>query len=274
PQRWYGRVGWSEGAVPIVATGDFKTSYSRLSVYDNCPLQYLLQCVLGLDATQTHSMKFGTWMHALFRAVHAGVIAEPAILLAEYARLFDERVFPNATIARQYRRDGEKMLETFWRYEVDARTVRAEHPFSFPFAGAMLRGRIDRVDKMERPDPLRPHLKLTDYKTSRWAGGIEEARDSLQLAIYYLAARTSPDLKELGEPIAARLVYPGATLADGKPIERVQNASDAERVIEGLPDLIARVLSEDFRPSPEADCTWCQMKPLCPLWPQGRELSP
>lgn len=266
PSRWYGRWEWTEGAEPLV-DGELRTSYSRLGVYDNCGLQYLLQTVLGLDPASTHAMKFGTWIHALFQAVHEGTIADSRTLVEEYRRLFDERVFPNRTVARQYRRDGEKMLETFWLHESRHHAVKAEHWFEFPHAGAVLRGRIDRVDR------IKDNLKLTDYKTARWAVGKDEARESLQLAIYHLAARIDPELKAMGRPVAARLLYPGATYADGKPIERNQGPEDADRVLERLPGLIADVLAERFAPAPEADCTWCAMKPLCPLWPQGREVG-
>jgi len=34
--------------------------------------------VLGLDPSSTHSMKFGTWMHALFEAVHREELITPA----------------------------------------------------------------------------------------------------------------------------------------------------------------------------------------------------
>jgi superfamily I DNA/RNA helicase/RecB family exonuclease len=267
PESWYGRWGWTAGAVPLAERGSFRTSYSRLSAYQNCPLQYVLQSVLGLDPTTTHSMKFGTWMHALFEAVHTGRLLTPAALLAEYRRLFDERIFPNATVARQFRRDGEKMLEAFWRYEVTPRTVRAEYPFEFEHAGAVLRGRIDRVDR------IGTNLVLTDYKTAKWAASPQEAQDSLQLAIYHLAATQDEELRTLGNPQAARLAYPGAIFPDGQPIARVQNAEQAQKVIERLPDLIASVLDETFAPSPDADCMWCQMKPLCPLWPEGSEVG-
>ena len=207
-------------------------------------------------------------MHALFEAVHKGRITSPAALLGEYRRLFDDRIFPNATVARQFRRDGEKMLETFWTYEVNqGRTVKAEHPFAFPHSGAVLRGRIDRVDRIGNA------LVLTDYKTAKWAASPQEAPPSLQLAIYHLAATQDPELTALGEPQAARLVYPGATFSDGKPIARVQNAEQAGKVIETLPGLVSDVLDEKFEPSPDADCMWCSMKPLCPLWPEGREVG-
>jgi hypothetical protein len=88
-----------------------------------------------------------------------------------------------------------------------------------------------------------------------------------------LAATRDEDLCSLGKPQAARLVYPGATFPDGRPIAQVQNAEQAQTVLEGLPELIADVLGEKFDPRPDADCRWCQMKPLCPLWPEGGEVG-
>jgi hypothetical protein len=45
-------------------------------------------------------------------------------------------------------------------------------------------------------------------------------------------------------------------------------------VLERLPRLIGGIRAESFAPDPEADCTWCAVKALCPLWPQGAELAP
>jgi superfamily I DNA/RNA helicase/RecB family exonuclease len=267
PGKWYGRWEWTEGAVPV--EGDvLRTSYSRLSYYDNCGLQYLLVSVLGLDPSSTHSMKFGTWMHALFEAVHKNELTTPPDLLERYGLYFDESVFPNRTIARQFRRDGEKMLKAFWEYERRHRTVAVEATFDLEYGTTRLRGRIDRVDQIGENK-----LRLTDYKTAKWAAGVTEAQESLQLAIYYKAAREDPDLAAKGTPIAARLVYPGATFSDGKPMERIQNPEQADKVLERLPGLIADIRAEKFAPSPVADCMWCAVKPLCPLWPQGSELQ-
>jgi superfamily I DNA/RNA helicase/RecB family exonuclease len=267
PGRWYGRWDWSEGGVPLVEDGVLRTSYSRLGAFENCGLQYALQSVLGLDPSSTHSMKFGTWIHALFQAVHDNKIADPHSLLQEYERIFDASLFPNATVARQFHRDGIKMLEIFWREEVSQRTVLAEHGFTIEFAGARLRGRIDRIDRVGRA------LKLTDYKTAKWAPSRVDAEKSLQLAIYHLAAKMDPQLVELGTPEQARLVYPGAFDRYGRHIVLEQNAEQAESVLSELPATISAVLEEHFNPKPDADCYFCKMKPLCPLWPEGRELG-
>lgn len=267
PSRWYGRWDWTEGAVPLIED-EFATSYSRLGTYENCGLQYLLQSVLGLDETSTHSMKFGTWMHALFEALGRQEITNRRDLDAAYDGLFDPAVFPSASVARNYRRYGEKILETFLKHEMGRFPVEVEFGFKdFRVGRARFRGRIDRIDRIGN------NLTLTDYKTSRSAATAQEAADSLQLAIYTAVAKEHPKLKELGEPATARLVYPGATFASGDPIVRCQSPDEAKEVIEvRLPQIIDSVLEEDFRPSPEAECRWCQMKPLCPLW-HGDEVT-
>jgi RecB family exonuclease len=267
PDHWYGRRGWTPGTTPLVTEG-LRTSYSRLSIFENCGLQYVLQSVLGLDPSSTYSMKFGTWIHALFQAYHEEKIANAEGLRSEYERLFDSTIFPNSTIARQFHRDGLKMLEVFWKYEATTKNVIAERDFEFVHSGATLRGRIDRIDVKGGNT-----LILTDYKTAKWAPSYVEAQSSLQLAIYHLAAKMVPKLSQMGEPQLARLVYPGAYRSDGSYQVLTQNAEQAEKVIERLPEIIAGVLDEDFKPNPLADCHFCKMKPLCPLYPDGQELE-
>jgi RecB family exonuclease len=267
PQRWYGRWDWTSGATPLVEGGVLRTSYSRLGAYENCGLQYVLQSVLGLDPASTHSMKFGTWIHALFQAVHEGRITDAPTLLSEYEQIFDRSIFPNATVARQFERDGRRMLQVFWEREELDRVVSAEHEFEFEYAGAVLRGRIDRIDRVGKV------LKLTDYKTAKWAPSRVDAERSLQLAIYHLAAKTDPELAQLGVPEVARLVYPGAIDRYGRYAVLTQNSEQAEKVLSDLPVKISGVLEERFNPSPEADCFFCKMRPLCPLWPEGREVA-
>lgn len=267
PARWYGRWERTEGSVPLTIEGKLRTSYSRLDHFQNCGLQYVLQSVLGLDPTSSEAMKFGTWMHSLFQAVHDGVITDPKTLLREYRTMFDEKTFPNAAIANQYRRDGERMLEVFWKYEFNQKNVLTERKFEFDYGEAVLRGRIDRIDKVGNT------LKLTDYKTAKWTPSYKSAKESLQLAIYILAARTDERLKAMGTPKLARLVYPGRLDRAGKPVALCQTDEDADKVLETLPQLIQDVIDEKFSPSPEANCFFCRMKLLCPIWPAGREVE-
>ena len=286
PSEWWWRWDWTEGAMPInaqrpdgdddLAPDKLRTSYSRISNYDNCGLQYLLGVVLGLDSETSHNMVFGTWIHQIFEDCEKEPTEEqkksgrrrlrrkPAVY-ERYHELFDESVFPNKAIARQFRRDGERMIERFISQLQPGSALLVEEAFTVDFNGHRIRGRIDRVTKAGSG------VLVSDYKTSRYPIGWNEIAESLQLAIYYLAATTNDDIAAHGDPVGMQLVYPGS-LQRGEVAVRCQKPEQAKVVLERLPKLIDGVLAEDFRPSPTANCRFCKFKPLCPLWAEGQEL--
>jgi superfamily I DNA/RNA helicase/RecB family exonuclease len=279
PGEWWWRWDWTEGAVPIRAqqdTGDerlapdkLRTSYSRISTYDNCGLQYLCAVVLGLDPESSHNMAFGSVVHKVFEELETGAIhVDPTAAHARFDELFEgiEGQFPNRAMARQFHRDGQLMIERYGRFLKPGHAAKAETKFEVDFDGHLITGRIDRIDKIGR------NLVISDYKTSSSPMGWDEAKESLQLAIYYLAARNDPEIAALGEPTSMQLIYPKPPLSRNDVQKRCQTPEEAEAALERLPALIDGVLAEDFRPNPEADCTWCKFKPLCPLWSEGKEL--
>ena len=85
------------------------------------------------------------------------------------------------------------MLEHYIDYLRPGTAELVEHEFTLHLDGNVIKGRIDRVDKIGK------NLKVSDYKTSRSEMGWDEARDSLQLAIYYKAAREDLKLAALGK---------------------------------------------------------------------------
>jgi superfamily I DNA/RNA helicase len=277
PAEWWWRWDWTEGRIPIrvqqndpesdLPPNKLRTSYSRISTYDNCGLQYLLGVVLGLDPESSHNMAFGSWIHKVFEELETGAIAcEPQAAFARYEELFDWDVFPNRAVARQFHRDGQIMITRYGNHLNPGKSLRAETDFRVELDGHRITGRIDRIDKKGS------NVIVSDYKTSRHPVQYDEARESLQLAIYYLAATTDPELRQLGEPASMQLIYPGASLSHGDVAKRCQTPDEAKKAITRLPVLMEGVLAEDFRPDPEADCQWCKFKPLCPLWSEGKEL--
>jgi hypothetical protein len=113
---------------------------------------------------------------------------------------------------------------------------------------------------------------LIDYKTARSPATEEEARRSLQLAIYYLAATRDPELTALGVPVEMQLVYPAQ--ARGGRFTRVSQrpAPDHASLVERrLVPLLEGAAAEAFDPNPHADCRFCAFKPICPMWPQGED---
>jgi superfamily I DNA/RNA helicase/RecB family exonuclease len=279
PAEWWWRWDWTEGATSIreqqedpehpLPLDKLRTSYSRISTYDNCGLQYLFSVVLGLDPESSHNMAFGSVIHKVFEELETGTLPlDPAAAYERYDVLFEaiRGAFPNKALARQFYRDGQLMIERYGRYMKPGESAKAETSFKVDFHGHRITGRIDRIDQIGR------NVIVTDYKTSRNPVYWDEAKKSLQLAIYHLAVTSDPELAALGEPSAMQLVYPGAPPSKGDVAKRSQTPEEAAAALERLPGLIDGVLAEDFRPNPEADCQWCKFKPLCPLWSEGKEL--
>ncbi len=279
PEEWWWRWDWTEGSVPIrtqqadanddLPHDKLRTSYSRISTYDNCGLQYLFSIVLGLDPESSHNMAFGSWIHKIFEEIEIGDIPKGDFdaLNARYRELFDPTIFPNRAMARQFWRDGQIMLQRYIDHLKPNGSLKAEVAFKVELEGHRITGRIDRID----PVGSKGKVVVTDYKTSRNPLHWNDAKESLQLAIYHLAVTTDPELKALGEPYEMRLVYP-ASMSRGQVATRAQTPEQAQEAIKRLPGLMEGVLAEDFRPNPEADCMWCKFKPLCPLWSEGKEL--
>jgi hypothetical protein len=232
PAEWWWRWDWTEGSVPIreqqtdgedLPLDKLRTSYSRISTYDNCGLQYLFAVVLGLDPESSHNMAFGSWVHKVFEELETGAIpVTPAAAYARYYELFDESVFPNKAVARQFKREGEIMIERYGRYLKPGAAAKAEMSFKVDFEGNRITGRIDRVDKIGK------NLIISDYKTSKSVLRWDEARESLQLAIYYLAAKNDPEMLALGEPASMQLIYPNAQIVRNDVQKRCQNPDEAE----------------------------------------------
>lgn len=271
PGDWWYERDWTDPGIPLV-TGELRTSYSRLDKYDNCALQYLYAVELGLDPEQTHQMQVGSWVHDVVdRCARGEVAAEEGALIAALDEWWDPSVFPSVAIEHRRRIDCEEMLRRWLAMDGDLDTLASEVDFSFPIDGAVMRGRIDRVVRLGGS-----MVRLIDYKTARNARSQEEVDDDLQLATYYLALRRDASLATLGQPKYLELAFLGAFYKDGfirrglDPTRRPTYEADAEERLVGF---VHGIKEERFAPSPSADCQWCRFKILCPVWPEGDEVT-
>jgi superfamily I DNA/RNA helicase/RecB family exonuclease len=272
PAEWWGGRDWTSGAPLYSEDEELRTSYSRLSALENCALQYLYATEMGLDPDETYQMWMGSLVHRIIDRCQREEI--PRTVEAVHAAMdeaWNPTVFPNRAIEHRRFLDAKDMLRRWIDHE-SPDIERSEVRFQFPIDGALLRGRIDAVFRMQNG-----HLRVVDYKTSRYAPSKEDAQKDLQLAAYYLALRRDPELAGLGEPGMLQLAY----LGKGHYREGFIRRHVAPRREEGYEDwaeslmkeLLARVRSEDFAPSPEADCTFCRFKTICPVWPEGAEVQ-
>jgi superfamily I DNA/RNA helicase/RecB family exonuclease len=275
PRAWWGGRDWTDPGQPL-HPGEIRTSYSRFGTLENCGLQYLYAVEMGLDPERSHQMWVGTVVHDIVDRVQRGEIerSEEAMLAALDAD-WREDVFPNRALERQRLLDARKMLRQWLADETLGEPIASEVGFEFPLDGAVVRGRIDAVYGFGEGG-----TRVVDYKTSRYTPTQDQVQASLQLGAYYLAMKRTPELAELGEPRLLELAFLFVEGSDGgykhmsvKP-ERMGTGEYEEWAEGTIRELLEAVRQERFAPNPEADCMWCRFKPICPVWPQGAEVTP
>jgi superfamily I DNA/RNA helicase/RecB family exonuclease len=273
PEEWWGGRDWTGPGRPVYPEDELiRTSYSRLSTLENCGLQYLYQVELGLDPESTHQMWLGSLVHRLIEQVQREELPrkEDAILAA-LDEAWERDRFPSRAVERQRLRDARTMIRNWLNGEGIA-PARSEEWFEIPIDGALLRGRIDAIFVMGNG-----HTRVVDYKTGRHAPTQQEADRDLQLAAYYLAMQRAENLRDLGEPRLLELAF----LLQSRQREAFRQVRVRPHAIDGyeeraeatIRDLLGKVRAEDFAPNPEADCTFCRFRSICPLWPEGAEVT-
>lgn len=277
PARWWWGRAWTDNPTPVIP-GAKRTSYSRFSSYENCPLNYLMGQVLGLDPYMTYQLAYGRLIHELLEDLEKGVIPHDlGAALAEAERRWRPEEYPAGAVTDFLKRDLRKMLTNYLESEATNghRMVSTEFDFSFDVAGWTVRGKIDRIDECGKGG-----IALIDYKSGGYKrdSEVQGPPADLQLSTYILACHKVAELQALGAPKQAQILslrysnkqgFIRASLIpkddeDGTPFPEATETRIAE-VLEGIEN-------EDFNPSPDAHCRFCKFKPLCPMWSEGQEL--
>jgi RecB family exonuclease len=132
-------------------------------------------------------------------------------------------------------------------------------------------GRIDRLDARPRADSEGTELVVVDYKTGRHLLSVDDARSSLALALYALAA--SRALRKECKRVELHHLPSGQVLAWEHTQESLQrHLRRAEDVAEECADADERMRAplprekydEVFPPQPGPVCGWCDYLRNCP----------
>ena len=155
--------------------------------------------------------------------------------------------------------------------------------------GMALSGRVDRIDRRASDDGGE-ELVIVDYKTGRRALDDDDAKSSLALAVYVVAARRT--LRQRSRRVELHHLPSGTVAAHEHTEESLErhlgraeaiaaeaSAADerwrgslvgrADDAAQGDADAI-EAIDEVFPPAPGSMCSWCDFRRHCPA---GREVS-
>jgi DNA helicase II / ATP-dependent DNA helicase PcrA len=232
-------------------------SATDIDTYRTCPLKYKFARVFRIPQEPTLNQRFGILVHQVLERYHANAENQPARGLPELLGLLDagwrRGGFGESEQERQLR---GKATTALTRYHERAASDRAtpvwfERQFQFKLGRNMLRGRVDRVDRLPGGE-----YELIDYKTGRPKDAAQLA-DDVQLSLYAVGARESWRLD------ASRQAY--YYLLDDQKVALSDDAGRDEWVREVATEVAEGIRSQGFEPTPSyAACAICDYRLVCP----------
>jgi DNA helicase-2/ATP-dependent DNA helicase PcrA len=233
-------------------------SASDIDTYRTCPLKYKFARVFRIPQEPTVHQRFGILVHQVLERFHAR--AGDAGSLPELLGLLDagwrRGGFGDSEEERQLRGKAAAALTRYFeRFQSsEAEPVWFERQFTFKLGPHLLRGRVDRVDRLPGGE-----YELIDYKTGRPKSAAQLA-DDVQLSLYAVGAREAWSLE------ASRQAY--YYVLDDEKVAVPVLAGDADRaewIREVAYEVAEGILSQGFEPTPSfAACSVCDYRLVCP----------
>jgi DNA helicase-2/ATP-dependent DNA helicase PcrA len=236
-------------------------SATDIDTYRTCPLKYKFARVFRIPQEPTLHQRFGILVHQVLERYHAGSAAgDPARQtpsLPELLGLLDagwrRGGFGDSVQERQLRGKATAALTRYHeRFKTEeAEPVWFERQFTFPLGRHVLRGRVDRVDRLPGGE-----YELIDYKTGRPKSAAALA-DDVQLSLYAVGARESWRLE------ASRQAY--YYLLDDEKVAVPDEGDRGEWVREVATEVAEGIRAQGFEPTPSFQaCSWCDYRLVCP----------
>lgn len=260
-------------------------SFSQLSTYEECPLQYKFAYIYRIPVKGKHYFSFGKAMHnTLFYFVKMSIedrdrkqqnllgvnqFCRPdndiskqtdfKKLLDIYDQNWISEWYLNKKQEQEYYQVGKKSLKIFYENFIKTRPeiqsinskLALEQEFKIKIGQYFLRGVIDRIDNIKDQE-----VEIIDYKTGK-AKNVQtiSKMDKQQLLIYQIAAEQAFKL----EPKKLTFYY----LEENKTISFLGNSQEKKAIEQEIIDQIEEIKKNNFIPKPGWQCERCDYKDIC-----------
>jgi DNA helicase-2/ATP-dependent DNA helicase PcrA len=232
-------------------------SASDIDTYRTCPLKYKFARVFRIPQEPTIHQRFGILLHQVLERFHAREAAAGSLpeLLGALDAGWRRAGFGDSEEERQLRGKAAAALERYHeRFQSEeTEPMWFERPFTFKLGPHLLRGRVDRVDRLPGGE-----YELIDYKTGRPKSQAQLA-DDVQLSLYAVGAREAWSL----EASSQAYYY---LLDDQKvSIPAAETGDRSDWIREVTLEVAEGVLAQEFEPTPSfAACSVCDYRLMCP----------
>lgn len=244
-------------------------SPSQADAYSSCPRRYALERRVQTAQESGPYAEFGSLIHEVLEVAEKEAVdqRQPNSGLGRALEVLDQvweksANFGSPVLNRAWHHRGRQLLEKMyaeWPGGV-AIPVVLERKLILELDGHSWTGYSDRIESHKTGE-----LRVVDYKTSKTAATVKDAKRSLQLGFYLLAVAADPELAAWGTPTEAELWYPLAGTT------RSFDQANLPAVAEELRRVAASIAAEDWTPLPGPHCGRCRLRLVCPAWPEGRE---
>lgn len=232
-------------------------SASSIEMYEACPLKFKLYKDWRIPGEISASLQFGLAIHLAlgdyFEAIRLNRPRTPEQLLDIFERALAELPFDDEHQRDLYRKQGREQLAAFSESCAAAplpEVLSTEKTFQFSVHGMLVKGRVDRLDRIDGQ-----RVAIVDYKTGT-AKTDADARKSLQLSIYALAAR------ELWGYVPERLVFYNLETAD--EVAATRGEKELRQAQDRIAEVARKMAAGEFDATPGFHCRSCQFRALCP----------
>ena len=229
-------------------------SATDIDTYRTCPLKYKFARVFRIPQEPTLHQRFGILVHQVLERFHARDAATLPELLGLLDAGWRRGGFGDSEEERQLRGKATASLTRYHeRFQSEeSEPVWFERQFTFKLGKHLLRGRVDRVDRLPGGE-----YELIDYKTGRPKSPGQLA-DDVQLSLYAVGARESWRLD------ASRQAY-YYLLDDQKVAVPTDERDRGDWVCEVATEVADGILSQGFEPTPSFQaCAICDYRLVCP----------